>query len=329
MNLEKPSRRQALCALAAGGATLALPQFARAQAWPSRPVNILIPYPVGGTTDIVARALQPALQAELGQPVVVDAKPGASGMIATRFVARAPADGYTVLLQTNAIVMTPHISKSAGVNPLKDFEPVTLLAAQPMVLVTHPSLPVQNVQELVAYAKAHPGRIDFGSSGAASNGRLATEQFMRQAGITMNHIPYKGMAPITQALLSGEVKLMLSSTTPQINEFVKQGKLRYLGVASLQPSPLLPGVEPIAKTVKGFQAEVWYGLLVPHGTPREVITRLHDAALKALASPEVRKTIDSAGAAPVGTTPGAMQARMEREYKSWGEIITRVGVTED
>lgn len=329
MTFPNPGRRQALTAIAAGAAVLALPQLARAQAWPSRAVTVLIPYPVGGTTDIVARALQPAMQAALGQAILVDAKPGASGMIATRFVARAPADGYTVLLQTNAIVMTPHISKSAGVDPLKDFEPVTLLAAQPMVLVTHPSLPVQSVKELIAYARANPGRIDFGSSGVASNGRLATEQFMRQAGITMNHVPYKGMAPITQALLSGEVKLMLSSTTPQINEYVKEGKLRYLGVASLQPSPLVPGVEPIANTVKGFQAEVWYGLLVPHGTPAEVVTRLHDAALKALALPDVRKVIDSAGAAPVGTTPQAMKARMEREYKSWGEIIAKVGVTED
>jgi tripartite-type tricarboxylate transporter receptor subunit TctC len=157
MTFPNNTRRQALAAIGAGAAALALPFAARAQAWPSRPVNVLIPYPVGGTTDIIARALQPALQAQLGQPIVVDAKPGASGMIATRFVARAPADGYTVLLQTNAIVMTPHISKSAGVNPLQDFEPVTLLAAQPMVLVTHPSLPVQNVKELIAYAKAHPG----------------------------------------------------------------------------------------------------------------------------------------------------------------------------
>jgi tripartite-type tricarboxylate transporter receptor subunit TctC len=329
MNIPNSSRRQALSALAAGAASLAFPPLARAQAWPNRAVNIVIPYPVGGTTDVIARALQPALQSQLGQPIVVDAKTGASGMIATRFVARAPADGYTVLLQTNGIVITPNISKSARINPLLDFEPVTLLAAQPMVLVVHSSLPVQSVKDLIAYAKANPGRIDFGSSGVASNGRLATEQFMREAGITMNHVPYKGMAPITQALLSGEVKLMLSSTTPQINTFVKEGRLRYLGVASLEPSPLVPNVEPIARTLKGFEAEVWYGLLVPRGTPREVIARIHDAAIKALAVPQNRKSIDAAGAMVQGTTAEALKARMAREYKVWGDIVAEVGVTEE
>ncbi|QDL38607.1 Bug family tripartite tricarboxylate transporter substrate binding protein [Rhodoferax sediminis] len=329
MKFPNKSRRQALATLTSGAAAVALPALTWAQTWPTRPVNVVIPYPVGGTTDVIARTLQPAMQSQLGQPIVVDAKTGASGMIATRFVARAPADGYTVLLQTNGIVITPHIIKSAGINPIRDFEPVTLLAAQPMVLVTNPSLPVRSIKELLDYAKAHPGQIDFGSSGAASNGRLATEQFMRQAGISMNHVPYKGMAPITQALLSGEVKLMLSSTTPQINEFVKAGKLRYLGVASLEPSELVPNVEPIAKTLKGFQAEVWYGLLVPRGTPREVVARINDAALKALAVPENRKIIESAGAAAEGSTPEAFKSRMEREYKAWGEIVAQVGVTED
>jgi tripartite-type tricarboxylate transporter receptor subunit TctC len=323
------SRRRALSTLAAGAAILALPSLSRAQAFPNRAVTVVIPYPVGGTTDILARSLQPLLQSQLGQPVIIDAKTGASGMIGTRAVARAPADGYTILMQTNGIVITPHISKSAGVNPLEDFEPVTLLGSQPMVLVTHPSLPVRSVKELIDYAKANPGKVDFGSSGAASNGRLATEQFMRQAGISMNHVPYKGMAPITQALLTGEVKVMLSSTTPQINEFIKAGRLNLLGVASLEPTPLVPGAEPIAKTLSGFQAEVWYGFLVPRGTPRDVVARIHDATVKVLAAPQTKAAFEAAGAGVAGTSSQAFKARMEREYKAWGEIVTKVGVTED
>lgn len=321
------TRRRALSTLTFGTALLALPKALRAQDFPRHPLTIILPYPVGGTTDVIARAMQPAMLNDLGQPVIIDARPGASGMIATRFVSRAPADGYTVLMQTNSLVMTPHISKSAGVEPLRDFEPVTLVARQPMVLVCHPSLPVHSVKELIAFAKANPEKIEFGSSGIASNGHLATELFMRQAGIAMTHIPYKGMSQITLAVLAGEVKLMLTSITPQIREYVKEGKLRYLGVASLAASPLLPDVEPIAETLPGFQAEVWYGLLLPRGTPPEIVARIQGAAVKAVSVPAVRTTIEAAGAEAIGSSSQAFKAQMEREYQDWGEIIAKVGIT--
>ena len=304
----------------------ALPGVSLAQPFPSKPITLIGPYAAGGTVDIIARVIQEPLRKTLGQPIIVEVKPGASGLIATRYVARVPADGYTLLVQTNAIVITPHINKSAGVAPLQDFEPVGMIASAPMVLVTHPSLPVKSVRELIDFAKANPGKIDFGSSGPDSYGRLATEKFMREAGITMTHVPYKGMGAIVQALMTGEVKLMLSSTTPQASQLVKDGKLNMLGVAALEPSPLLPGVEPIARTLKGFEIELWYGLFAPRGTPNEVISKLHDALGEAVARPEVKTALELTGTAPTPLSRDQMRSRMEREYKEWGAVVKELGI---
>lgn len=330
MKFTSLSRRDLLKTSAAlGAAPLAMPGAAWAQGYPQKPITVVVPYAAGGTLDVTARWLQERLGRALGRPIVVDVKPGASGMVGTRHVAKSAADGYTLLMQTSAIVITPQISKNPGFSPLEDFEPISLVTSLPFVLITHPSLPARSVKELIDYAKKNPGKIDFGSSGASSFGRLATEQFMHQAGIKMTHVPYKGVAGIVQALYTGEVKVMLSSVTPQLTQMVADGKLNMLGVASLEPTPLVPGVEPIANTVKGFQAEVWYGYFAPRGTPRDVTAKVQQALATIVATPEFKAFTESIGGNPDATTGAALKAKLAREYKQWTEIVKATGVTED
>ncbi len=317
MPITAPTPRRALLALAAA---LALPGAAFAQAYPSKPITIVIPYAAGGTTDTLARVMQEPLQKQLGVNVVIDNKPGGSAMLGTRLVARAPADGYTLLMPNNALAISPHVAKDAGFTP-NDFAPISMVSLQPMVMVTNPGVPAQSVQQLIDYAKANPNKIEYATSGAASFGHLATELFMRRSGVTMTHIPYKGQGPITQALLTGEVKLQISTTSAQMNQFVKEGKLRMLGVASLQPSALAPGVEPIANTLKGYQAEVWFGLLAPAGTPKDVVARLNDAIVKVLQLPDVKAKFELSGAATVPTTPEQFAARIAEESVAWAKVV--------
>lgn len=316
-------RRTVLAATAWAAALL--PALAAAQAFPSRPITLVVPYPAGGTTDVLARVMQEPLQKLLGQTVVIDNKPGASAMLGTRLVARAPADGYTLLMPNNALAISPHISKDAGFSAA-DFTPVTMVSAQPMVLVTHPSLPVKSVRELIAHVKANPKAVNYGTAGPASFGHLATEMFNRQAGIEMTHIPYKGQGPVTQALLSGDVKVMLSTTSSQMNQLVKEGRLNMLGVASPQPTPLAPGAEPLGTQLPGFQAEVWFGIVAPAGTPREIVARLNDAFVKVLQMPDVKARFEASGAAAVPTTPERFAARIAQENESWGRIVREANI---
>lgn len=326
MNAQIHTRRAALTALALGAASMLAPSWAQAQSYPTRPINYNLAFALGGGSDIVARAIQRPVEKALGQPLIIEAKVGGSGVVATRFVARAPADGYTLLQQTNGMLITPHVNKQAGFDPLKDFEPVAFLGFQPMILVAHPSVPARNVKEFIAYAKANPMKIEFASSGAASNGRMATERFMNQAGITMLHVPYSGVGQITQALLRGDAKIMLSSTTPQINQFIEEGKLKLLGVASLDASPLFPGAEPIARTLPGFQGEVWHLLFAPRGTPRETVDRLNKDINAALTNPEVQAALIAAGTTVEAFTPAALRTKLEKEYQVWGELVEKTGI---
>ena len=326
MRLNPPACRRALfTAAAAAVLSLACMGGAQAQPFPNKPITIVVPYAAGGTTDTLVRVMQEPLQRLLGQSIVIDNRPGGSAMLATRLVARAPADGYTLLMPNNALAISPHVSKDAGFT-IKDFAPISMVSLQPMVFVTHPSVPAQNIQQFIDYAKANPGKIEYASTGTASFGHLATEFFIRQAGVEMVHIPYKGQGPITQAMLTGEVKLLISTTSAQMNQFVKEGKLRMLGVASLQPTALAPGTEPIANTLKGYQAEVWFGLLAPAGTPRDVVMRLNDAITKVLQMSDVKAKFELSGAATLPTTPEQFTARIAEESVSWGKIIKEANI---
>lgn len=311
-------RRLAVLALA-GLAVAPLAQ-AQTQTFPSKPVTIVVPYPAGGTTDTLARVMAEPLGRLLGQTVIVDNRPGASAMVGTRLVAAAAPDGHTLLMPNNALAISPHVSKDAGWT-VKDFAPVSMASLQPMVLITNPVIPAQSIEQFVAYARANPGKINFATSGPASFGHLATELFMRQAGVQMTHIPYKGTAPIAQALLTGEVQVLISTTTSQMNQYVKEGKLRMLGSASSQPSPLAPGAEPIARTLPGYQAEVWFGLLAPAGTPKDVIAKLNDAVVKVLQMPETKGKFELSGAAPAPTTPEQFGERIAEEDARWSRVV--------
>lgn len=309
-------------------AVVAAPAATQAQSFPTKPVTIVVPYPPGGTTDTLARVLAEPMGKFLGQSVIVDNKPGASGIVGTKLVAGAPADGHTLLMPNNALSISPHLTKDASWT-IKSFAPVSMLTLQPMVLITNPSLPAKSVEEFIAYVKANPGKVNFGTAGPASFGHLATEQFMRQAGIKMTHIPYKGVGPVTQALLTGEIQVLISTSSAQLGEFVKEGKLRMLGVASRDPSPLAPGIEPIAKALPGFEVEVWFGLVAPAGTPKEAIAKLNEAVVKALQLPEVKAKFALSGAAAAPTTPDQYGKRIGDEDLSWGKIIREANIKLD
>lgn len=311
--------------LALAAAALVWPMAGQAQTFPSKPITIVVPYPAGGTTDTLARVMQEPMQKLLGQPVIVDNKPGASAMVGTKLVANAPADGYTLLMPNNALAISPHISKDAGWT-IKNFAPVTMVSLQPMVLITNPVIPAQNVEQFIAYAKANPGKINFATSGPASFGHLATELFMRQAGIQMTHIPYKGTGPIAQALLTGEVQVLISTTSSQMNQYAKDGKLRLLGVASAQPSPLAPGAEPISKALPGYEAEVWFGLVAPAGTPKDVVAKLNEAFVKVLQMPEMKAKFEMSGALPAPSTPEQFAARIAQEDASWSKVVREANI---
>jgi len=324
MSLPKNFAHSLLAALAMG--LWCWPVAVFAQSFPSKPVTIVVPYPPGGTTDVLARVLQEPLQKLLGQTVVIDNRPGASAVLGTKLVARAPADGYTLLFPNNGLVISPHISKDASYAPLKDFAPISLVSLQPMVFVVNPSVPAQTMQQFIDHAKANPGKIEYASAGPASFGHLSTELFSRRAGIEMTHIPYKGQGPTTQAVLTGEVKVLLSTTSSQMNGFIREGKLRVLGVSSMQASPLVPGAPPIRQTVPNFSADVWFGLFAPAGTPREVLARLNEAINAALAQPEVRAKFESAGASATGSSPDQLGARIAEEYGNWATVIKEANI---
>lgn len=319
-----PIQRRGAMALIA--TTAVLPAWVAAQNFPSRPITIVVPYPPGGTTDVLARALQNPLQKLLGQPVIVENRPGASAMLGAKLVARAPADGYTLLFPNNGLVISPHITKDAGYAPLTDFAPVSLVSLQPMVLVVNPSVPARTLPEFIAYARANPGKINYASAGPASFGHLATVQFARAAGLALEHIPYKGQAPTTQAVLSGEVQMLLSTSSAQMNAFIQEGRVRLLGVSSAQPSPLVPGGMPIAQTLPNFQADVWFGLFAPAATPKDVVARLNDAIGKSLEQPELRARFETAGGQPVASTPEQLKVRITHESEGWATIIKEANI---
>ncbi|GAP37915.1 tripartite tricarboxylate transporter substrate binding protein [Piscinibacter sakaiensis] len=318
--------RAGLVIACAAAAALVLPQAARAQAFPSKPITIVVPYPPGGTTDALARLMQEPLQKQLGQVVLIENRPGASAVLGTKLVARAPADGYTLLFPNNGLVISPLVSKEASYAPLKDFVPVSLVSLQPMVLVINSAVPATTTQQFIDYAKARPGQIEYASAGPASFGQLSSELFARRSGIKLVHIPYKGQAPTTQAVLTGEVKMLLSTTSPQLNGFVKEGKLRMLGTGSPQASVLAPGAVPLNQTLPNFNLEVWFGLLAPAGTPRDVVTRLNDAIVKVLAQPEIKTSFEQAGALAASSTPEQFGARIAEEYANWTTVVKEAGI---
>ncbi len=304
-----------------------LPTVAAAQAYPAKPVRIINPFTAGGPIDLLARAVGQKMNEAWGQPVVVETRAGAAGNIGIEYVAKAEADGYTLLVMpTGNAVVNPHIFADLRYDTFKDFAPVTLLATVENVLVVHPSVNANSVQELIALAKSSPGKLSFSSPGIGSQAHVAGEMLKSMAGVQMLHVPYKGMAPAMNDLLGGQVSFMLLSMSSALKN-VQAGKLRALGVASLRRSSAAPDLPTIAEQgLPGFEAVSWYALMAPAGTPGAIVQRIYEEAARALSAPEVRERLLGLGANPVGNTPTELAAMLRREYATWGEFIRKQGI---
>ena len=298
---------------------------AAAQTYPSRPVRIVIPLSPGGTTDIPGRILTQRLSEVLGQQFFVDNRPGAGGTIGAEYVARAKPDGYPLLLTATPHVISASLYKSLSYNALADFAPVIRIATGPYVLVVHPSLGVGSIRELIALAKAQPGRIDYASSGNGSAQHLVGALFAHMAGVKLSHVPYKGSGPATADLISGVVKVGFPGT-PIAIPHLKAARLRALGVTTAQRSPQLPEVPTIAEAgVPGYEAVVWTGLIAPAGTPRDIVARLNGEIGKILRSPDVLPLLVASGIDPAPTSPEEFGAYLKTEFDKWQKVIKDSG----
>ena len=319
-------QRRALLA-AMGAAALPLPL--RAQAWPAKPVRMIVPYPPGGPTDVIARIVAIRLSEALGQQVVLENKPGASGMIGAEQVARSAPDGYTLLANASIHVINPSLHAKTGFDAIEDFAPVTLLATVPLILVVNNDLPVRSVRELIAYARANPGKLNFGSSGNAAAPHLAGESFKLATGAPMQHVPYKGSAPALTDLIGGQVQLMFDSM-PSAMPHVKAGKIRPLAVTTARRVAAVADLPTIAEAgVPGYDISTWYGVWAPKGTPREIVARLHAEIAKVLRLPEIRERFAALGAEPVGNTPEEFGAYCRTELAKWAKVVRDSGAKAD
>ena len=311
-------------------AVLASLGFAQAQGYPTRTVTLVLGFAPGGPSDVMARIFGKKLEQVLGQPVVIENRGGAGGNIAAELVARAEPDGYTLLLG-NSGILAANISlyKKVNFDPVKDFAPITLVGAQANVLVVHPSLPVKTLAELIAYAKANPGKITFASGGRGSSPHLAAELLKVMAGIDMVHVAYRGTGPALQDVVAGHVPMCFSSVSPVLGH-IQNGTLRALGVSTLQRTALLPDVPTIAELgFAGFEAGAWHGLVAPAATPKSVIDTLYKGMMAALNDPDTRTALTNFGVDVIGSTPQELAAYIKSEIPKWAEIIKASGTALD
>ena len=321
---------RSIVARAACGALCAvLAATASAQGYPAKPVKVVVPYPPGGPTDIVARVVSQKLSEQTGQQFLVENRPGAGGNIGAEAVAKAPADGYTLLVATTAHAINPSLFKSLSYQLLKDFVPVSQLTSGPLVIVVNPALPAKNVAELIALAKAKPGTLNFASSGNGQSTHLSAELFSSMAGIKMNHVPYKGSAPALTDVMGGQAALMFDTMLSAMPH-VKSGKLRALAVTSAKRSPAAPDLPTVAESgLPGYEAIAWNNLLAPAGTPRDVIAKLSAELKKVLDQPDVKERFAAQGFAAAWTTPEASTAFMQSEVDKWAKVVKTSGATVD
>jgi len=297
--------------------------------YPNKPVRFILPFPPGGGTDTLARILGGKLAEGLGQQVVLDNRPGAGANIGAEIAAKSPPDGYTLLMGNVAHAINVSLYSKLNYNFLRDFAPVSLLASTPNIVVVHPSVPAKSVKELVALAKARPHQLDFASSGSGSSAHLAGVLFQQLAGVQMNHIPYKGGGPAVIALVSGQVAVGFA-TTPSVIGHIKAGKLRGLAVTGpkrAQSTPDLPTVSEAGVT--GYEVTGWYGVLVPAGTPKDVIARLNAESVKVIRLPDVKERVETAGFETLGTTPEEFGAFMKSEVEKWTKVVKASGARAD
>ena len=316
--------RAAFVAIGALLATSAL-----AQAYPAKPVKVVVPYPPGGPTDIVARLVSQKLAEQTGQQFVVENRAGAGGNIGAEAVARAPADGYTLLVATTAHAINPSLFKSLGYDLQKDFAPVSQLTGGPLVIVVNPSLPAKNVRELIALARSKPGGLNLASSGNGQSTHLSAELFSSMAGIKMNHVPYKGSAPALTDVIAGQADLMFDTMLSAMPQ-AKTGKLRALAVTSAARSPAAPDLPTVAESgLPGYEAIAWNGLLAPAGTPKDVVAKLNAELKRTLELPEVKERFAAQGFAAAWGPPDKFAAFLQSELAKWAKVVKTSGATVD
>jgi tripartite-type tricarboxylate transporter receptor subunit TctC len=308
---------------------LALMCSAHAQHYPAKPVRVVVPFPPGGPVDVVTRIVTPKLGESLGQQMVIDNRAGASGTIATGTVAKADPDGYVLLIgTTTTITVSQNLYRNLGYDPLKDLQPISRYAEVPSVLVVHPSVPAKSVRELIALAKAEPGKLSYGSAGPGTSQHLAVELFKQMAGVDMLHVPYKGGAPAMADLLGGQIVMTIEPLNTALPQ-VRNGRLKALGVTALKRIPALPELPPIAETLPGYEATLWIGLLGPAGLPPQIVATLHKAVVTALQSNEVRERLAAQGAAAIGDSVRDFSDTIHRDARKWAALVKKMGLRLD
>lgn len=325
----KYQRRSVLAFLCAAGAVAALPRAARAQDFPSRPIRIIVPLPPGGSNDVLARILGQKMSESFGQPVLVENKPGAAGNIATDYLAKSEADGYTIAVAPNqTVAVNPMLYADLPFDVLTDIQGITMLGRVPMVLVVSPKIPAASVSELIALAGQRQQSLSYASAGSGSPQHMAAEVFKSMTDIELTHIPYKGTAPALVDVLAGRVDIMfcpLNSALPHIRD----GKLRALGATGLTRIALLPDVPTIAETVPGFESDIWIGMIAPAGTPAGVIQRLNAELRRALELPEVRRTLAEQGIVAESSTAADFNKLIASDQKRWAGVIEAAHIKPD
>ena len=297
-----------------------------ADAYPQKPITLIVPWAAGGSTDILARVLSEHLTRSLGQPVIVDNKPGASGNIGSAMVARAKPDGYTLLVGSMSThAMNPALMPNMPFRGVEDFTPLGLLAYVTNTMVVHPSVPAQNLKELIAYAKANPGKLAYASAGPGSTNHLSAVLFERMAGVQMLHVPYKGGAPAVVDTVAGQTQVLFSAGT-QTLPHVKAGKLRLLAVTEAKRSPLLPNTPTVAETVPGYELAVWYGAFGPKGMPADLVARLNREINTVMALPEVKKQMNAIGVETATSTPQQFGTILRNDADRYGKLIRELGI---
>lgn len=308
--------------------TLGVTFETHAQGWPNRPIRMIVPFAAGGGTDIQARLFGAKLHPALGQSVIVENRPGGGGNIGAELVAKAPPDGYTVLLQSASIAVNQTLYSKLNYSAVRDLAPVMLVSSTPLVLVVHPSVPARNVKELIAIGRAKPDVFNFGSNSTGSTSHLAAELMKTMTGMKMTHIPYKGSGQGTIALLGGEIDMIFTTVPPAI-QHVRTGKMRALAVTTLKRAAVMPEVPTMSDTLKGFEMDNWYGLFLPAKTPNDIVTRLHAEMTKVLKDRDVRALMEKDGSEPLGSTPEELGSYLKREIDKFAAVIKASGARAD
>lgn len=314
----------------AGLALAAAAGIAAAQSWPTKPIKVIVPYPPGGTSDILARALGPGMQAALGQPWVVENKPGATGNVGADFVAKSPADGYTILLaDIGSLAISPSVFKELPFDPVKDFAPVIMVAYSPHLLVVHPSVPARDVKELIALGKSKPDSLNFAVSGMGGANHLAGIDFAQRAGIKWTYVPYKGGSQALTDMVGGQAQVMFNGALAT-QPFVKDGKLKALAVSSAKRFPTMPEVPTVAELgMAGFETGSYQGIVAPANTPKEIVEKLHATITKVLGTPEMKERLDKAGAELRPQSSVQFGTFIRTEKDKWAKVVKESGAKFD